>query len=190
MTHDVSSTLVESDPCMCGSATLVMLVSRICITVMSITEPVIIHLRGGRGRLVSLVGPWGGGKADTEGLGRAAAPLPSGKRAPPSSPAPPRRCEKRGAKSDPFPLFFFAGPSPPARAHPQEGPPGGGEDKASGEATGRAGRREKKGKGRGAPATRSRVKLNGRIQAPRVDDHCRRGVDPDRVDAARREISR
>src|SRR5262245_57250281 len=45
MAHEVSSTLVESDPCMCGSATFVMLVSRICITVMSITEMVMLHFR-------------------------------------------------------------------------------------------------------------------------------------------------
>ena len=45
MTHEVSSTLVESDPCMWGNATLVMLVSRICITVMSITEMVMDHFR-------------------------------------------------------------------------------------------------------------------------------------------------
>jgi hypothetical protein len=55
MTHDVSSTLVESDPCMCGSATLVMLVSRICITVMSITDTVIIHFRDDES---SLAGCW------------------------------------------------------------------------------------------------------------------------------------
>ncbi len=45
MTHDVSSTLVDSDPCMCGRATLVMLVSRTCMTVMSITEMVMLHFR-------------------------------------------------------------------------------------------------------------------------------------------------
>src|SRR5262249_1209070 len=43
MTHEVSSTLVDSDPCMCGRATLVMLVSRTCMTVMSITEMVMLH---------------------------------------------------------------------------------------------------------------------------------------------------
>ena len=55
MTHDVSSTLVDSEPCMCGSATLVMLVSRICITVINITEIVINHLRAGE----SAKGNWG-----------------------------------------------------------------------------------------------------------------------------------
>src|SRR5262245_21524751 len=44
MTQDVSSTLVDREPCMCGRATLVMLVSRICMTVMSITEIVMAHL--------------------------------------------------------------------------------------------------------------------------------------------------
>ena len=41
MTQEVSSTLVESEPCMCGRATLVMLVSSIWVTVISITERVI-----------------------------------------------------------------------------------------------------------------------------------------------------
>ena len=45
MTLDVSSTLVESVPCMWGRATLVMLVSRICMIVTSMTEPVMAHLR-------------------------------------------------------------------------------------------------------------------------------------------------
>ena len=45
MTQEVSSTLVESDPCMWGRATLVMLVSSIWVTVISITEMVIDHLR-------------------------------------------------------------------------------------------------------------------------------------------------
>ena len=44
MTHDISSMLAENDPCMCGSATLVMLVSSTCITVTSITEKVMAHL--------------------------------------------------------------------------------------------------------------------------------------------------
>src|SRR4030095_2868225 len=43
MTQEVSSTLVESEPCMWGSATLVMLVSSIWVTVISITEMVIDH---------------------------------------------------------------------------------------------------------------------------------------------------
>ena len=45
MTHDISSTPAESDPCMWGSATLVMLVSSTCMTVTSITEKVMAHLR-------------------------------------------------------------------------------------------------------------------------------------------------
>ena len=45
ITHDVSSMLVDSVPCMWGRATLVMLVSRICMIVMSMTEPVMAHFR-------------------------------------------------------------------------------------------------------------------------------------------------
>jgi hypothetical protein len=44
-TQDVSSTLVASEPCMWGRATLVMLVSIIWVMVISITEIVIIHFR-------------------------------------------------------------------------------------------------------------------------------------------------
>src|SRR5574342_669344 len=47
MTHDISSTPAESDPCMWGSATLVMLVSRTCITVTIITDAVMAHFRKG-----------------------------------------------------------------------------------------------------------------------------------------------
>src|SRR6266850_1453695 len=45
MTHDISSMLAANEPCMWGSATLVMLVSSTCITVTSITENVMAHLR-------------------------------------------------------------------------------------------------------------------------------------------------
>src|SRR5207249_9195029 len=45
ITHDISSTLAESEPCMCGRATFVTLVSRICMTVTSMTEKVISHFR-------------------------------------------------------------------------------------------------------------------------------------------------
>src|SRR5262245_63214153 len=44
-TQATSSTLAESEPCMCGSATLVTLVSTICITVTSMTANVMAHLR-------------------------------------------------------------------------------------------------------------------------------------------------
>ena len=37
--------LAESEPCMCGSATLVMLVSSTCMTVTIITEKVMAHFR-------------------------------------------------------------------------------------------------------------------------------------------------
>ena len=47
ITHDISSMLARSEPCMCGSATLVMLVSRTCITVTIITEKVMAHFRAG-----------------------------------------------------------------------------------------------------------------------------------------------
>src|SRR5262245_61535183 len=58
MTHDISSTPADSDPCMCGSATLVTLVSRTCITVTIITDTVMAQRRapdtdespGGAGR--------------------------------------------------------------------------------------------------------------------------------------------
>jgi len=45
MTQDISSMLAENEPCMWGRATLVMLVSRTCITVTIITEKVMAHLR-------------------------------------------------------------------------------------------------------------------------------------------------
>ena len=49
ITHETSLTPAEREPCMWGRATLVMLASRICLTMISITEMVIAHLRkGGR----------------------------------------------------------------------------------------------------------------------------------------------
>src|SRR5215510_4217778 len=45
MTHDISSTPAESEPCMWGRATLVMLVSSTCMIVTIITENVMAHLR-------------------------------------------------------------------------------------------------------------------------------------------------
>src|SRR5258706_10021290 len=45
MTHATSSTLAESEPCMCGSATLVTLVSSTCITATTMTENVSSHFR-------------------------------------------------------------------------------------------------------------------------------------------------
>src|SRR6266849_2231570 len=45
MTQDISSMMAENESCMWGSATLVMLVSRTCITVTSITENVMAHFR-------------------------------------------------------------------------------------------------------------------------------------------------
>src|SRR4029077_13562405 len=45
ITHDISSMLAEKLPCMCGRATLVMLVSSTCITVTVITEKVMAHFR-------------------------------------------------------------------------------------------------------------------------------------------------
>src|ERR671930_242852 len=44
MTQDISSMLAENEPCMCGNATLVTLVSSTCITVTIITENVMAHL--------------------------------------------------------------------------------------------------------------------------------------------------
>ena len=52
ITHDISSMLAENEPCMCGSATLVMLVSSTCITVTSITEKVMAHFRADADRRV------------------------------------------------------------------------------------------------------------------------------------------
>src|SRR5438067_1767062 len=45
ITQDISSMLAEKEPCMCGRATLVMLVSSTCITVTIITEKVMAHFR-------------------------------------------------------------------------------------------------------------------------------------------------
>src|SRR5437764_33344 len=45
VTQDISSMLAEKEPCMCGRATLVMLVSSTCITVTIITEKVMAHFR-------------------------------------------------------------------------------------------------------------------------------------------------
>jgi len=47
MTHDISSIPADIEPCMWGRATLVMLVSMICMMVTSITEPVMAHFRAG-----------------------------------------------------------------------------------------------------------------------------------------------
>src|SRR2546425_2597368 len=47
MTQDISSMPAESEPCMWGSATLVTLVSRTCMTVTIITENVMAHRRAG-----------------------------------------------------------------------------------------------------------------------------------------------
>src|SRR5580765_654741 len=47
MTHDISSMPAESEPCMCGRATLVTLESRTCMTVTIITENVMAHRRAG-----------------------------------------------------------------------------------------------------------------------------------------------
>src|SRR5262249_59227144 len=47
MTQDTSSRPAESDPCRCGSTTLVTLVSRICMNVTTMIEMVIAHLRAG-----------------------------------------------------------------------------------------------------------------------------------------------
>ena len=45
MTHDISSRPADSEPCMWGSATLVTLESRTCMTVTIMTENVIAHRR-------------------------------------------------------------------------------------------------------------------------------------------------
>jgi hypothetical protein len=43
-THDTSSTPADSEPWMCGSA-FVTVTSSTCMTVTSITAPVIVHFR-------------------------------------------------------------------------------------------------------------------------------------------------
>ncbi len=44
-THETSSTAADSEPWMCGSATFVTVTSSTCMTVTSITAPVIVHFR-------------------------------------------------------------------------------------------------------------------------------------------------
>src|SRR5262245_8185300 len=68
ITHDISSTPADSDPCMCGSATLVTLVSSTCMTVTIITDTVMAHRRapdtgaspGGAGHRARSTSPSGG----------------------------------------------------------------------------------------------------------------------------------
>ena len=75
ITHDISSMLAEKRPCMCGRATLVMLVSSTCITVTIITEKVMAHFRA---ELIGAsVGGAGGGvtRAGTRSSPDASAPL-------------------------------------------------------------------------------------------------------------------
>ncbi len=45
ITQETSSSPADSEPCRCGSTTLVTLVSRICMKETIITESVIAHLR-------------------------------------------------------------------------------------------------------------------------------------------------
>src|SRR5215467_6237080 len=47
ITHDISSMPAESEPCMCGRATLVTLESSTCMTVTIMTENVMAHRRAG-----------------------------------------------------------------------------------------------------------------------------------------------
>src|SRR5262245_6552815 len=56
--------LAEKLPCMCGSATLVMLVSSTCITVTIITENVMAHLRAA---LIGASGAGAGGAVTSAG---------------------------------------------------------------------------------------------------------------------------
>src|SRR5262245_24277357 len=64
ITHDISSMLAEKLPCMCGSATLVMLVSSTCITVTIMTENVMAHLRAA---LIGASGAGAGGAVTSAG---------------------------------------------------------------------------------------------------------------------------
>ncbi len=81
MTQEVSSTLVDSVPCMWGRATLVMLVSRICMMVTSITEPVMAHFRAGAS---AMDGCTGSGIGAGGGSGVAFTPRRAGDRPPPA----------------------------------------------------------------------------------------------------------
>src|SRR5713226_2808579 len=45
MTHETSSSPAESEPCRCGSTTLVTLVSSTCMNATTITDRVMAHLR-------------------------------------------------------------------------------------------------------------------------------------------------
>src|SRR6185295_9303038 len=45
MTHDTSSRPADSEPCRCGSTTLVTLVSSTCMKATTITDSVMAHLR-------------------------------------------------------------------------------------------------------------------------------------------------
>src|SRR5713101_4456713 len=47
MTHDTSSSPADSEPCRCGSTTLVTLVSRICMKATTMTVRVMAHFRAG-----------------------------------------------------------------------------------------------------------------------------------------------
>src|ERR1700741_1163588 len=57
MTHDTSSSPAESDPCRCGSTTLVTLVSSTCMKATTITERGMAHFRADE------IGPASGGPA-------------------------------------------------------------------------------------------------------------------------------
>src|SRR5216683_4621785 len=64
MTHDTSSSPAESEPCRCGSTTLVTLVSSTCMKATTITDSVMAHLRAGE------IGPPSAGDALTRGSRR------------------------------------------------------------------------------------------------------------------------
>src|SRR5207237_935957 len=55
-THDISSMPADIEPCMCGSATFVTLVSSTCMTVTIITDRVTAHRRAGE--IVSASAMW------------------------------------------------------------------------------------------------------------------------------------
>src|SRR5574342_1098717 len=59
MTHDTSSRPADSEPCRCGSTTLVTLVSSTCMKATTITDRVMAHLRAGAIGAASCVGATG-----------------------------------------------------------------------------------------------------------------------------------
>ena len=69
ITHETSSSPAESEPCRCGSTTLVTLVSRICMKATTMTVRVMAHFRP-----AEIGGGSGGGRRHARSTRGAAAP--------------------------------------------------------------------------------------------------------------------